>query len=280
MSQPASPEGPLKPRRRSPARTAAPSSRTTPARRGWRAPTAAHKQAVRQRVLPLLAQAGACPAPSGRSPSRRGCGSPRGASAPRSRRSSATTAARPSTSAQGERTTACAFCGSKQVLAQETTRRAIRPGEPASRSRSPRTTRTSASAPGSATLWFRPNDLKKMAKRPGDGRRLHPVLDVRRARPLAVDAPSAAGTTTRPRPTPRPSRTDGANPDAPGAADALGVGVRLARRTASTTSWSARARACRRTSSTSSRRFDTQAAHPLPARSSSPAGAPSRTPWT
>jgi hypothetical protein len=63
----------------------------------------------------------------------------------------------------GEQTAKCAFCGSQQVLAQEATGTAIRP-----ESLVPFTVdKTSANKTFEqwlARLWFRPNDLKKMAK--------------------------------------------------------------------------------------------------------------------
>jgi DNA-directed RNA polymerase subunit RPC12/RpoP len=64
---------------------------------------------------------------------------------------------------EGERTAACAFCGSKQVLSQETNQGAIRP-----ESLVPfKVTKDDANGRfGSwlGKLWFRPSDLKKMAK--------------------------------------------------------------------------------------------------------------------
>jgi DNA-directed RNA polymerase subunit RPC12/RpoP len=64
---------------------------------------------------------------------------------------------------EGERTAACAFCGSKQVLAQETNQGAIRP-----ESLVPfKVTKNDANGRFGewiGKLWFRPNDLKKMAR--------------------------------------------------------------------------------------------------------------------
>ncbi len=64
---------------------------------------------------------------------------------------------------EGERTASCAFCGSKQVLAQETNQGAIRP-----ESLVPfKVTKDDANGRfGSwlGKLWFRPSDLKKMAR--------------------------------------------------------------------------------------------------------------------
>jgi DNA-directed RNA polymerase subunit RPC12/RpoP len=64
---------------------------------------------------------------------------------------------------EGERTTACAFCGSKQVLAQETNQGAIRP-----ESLVPfKVTKEDANGRFGAwigKLWLRPGDLKRMAK--------------------------------------------------------------------------------------------------------------------
>jgi DNA-directed RNA polymerase subunit RPC12/RpoP len=64
---------------------------------------------------------------------------------------------------EGERTASCAFCGSKQVLAQETNQGAIRP-----ESLVPfKVTKEDANGRFGTwlgKLWFRPSDLKKMAK--------------------------------------------------------------------------------------------------------------------
>ncbi len=64
---------------------------------------------------------------------------------------------------EGERTAACAFCGSKQVLAQETNQGAIRP-----ESLVPfKVTKQDANGRFGewiGKLWFRPSDLKKMAR--------------------------------------------------------------------------------------------------------------------
>ncbi len=64
---------------------------------------------------------------------------------------------------EGERTASCAFCGSKQVLSQETNATAIRP-----ESLVPfKITKEDANGRFGtwlAKLWFRPSDLKKMAK--------------------------------------------------------------------------------------------------------------------
>jgi DNA-directed RNA polymerase subunit RPC12/RpoP len=64
---------------------------------------------------------------------------------------------------EGERTAACAFCGSEQVLPQETNQGAIRP-----ESLVPfKVTRVDANARFGAwigKLWLRPGDLKRMAK--------------------------------------------------------------------------------------------------------------------
>ena len=63
---------------------------------------------------------------------------------------------------QGERTTSCAFCGSKQVLSQETNQSAIRPESmlPFQIDKAGASTRFTGWL---AKLWFRPNNLKKMA---------------------------------------------------------------------------------------------------------------------
>lgn len=64
---------------------------------------------------------------------------------------------------EGERTAACAFCGSKQVLTEETNQSAIRP-----ESLVPfKVTKEDANGRFGewiGKLWFRPNDLKKMAR--------------------------------------------------------------------------------------------------------------------
>jgi DNA-directed RNA polymerase subunit RPC12/RpoP len=64
---------------------------------------------------------------------------------------------------EGERTAACAFCGSKQVLSQETNQGAIRP-----ESLVPfKVTKEDANQRFGAwigKLWFRPGDLKRMAR--------------------------------------------------------------------------------------------------------------------
>lgn len=64
---------------------------------------------------------------------------------------------------QGERTTKCAFCGSAKVLSQETNQQAIRP-----ESLVPfQITKEAANGKFGqwlSSLWFRPNDLKRMAK--------------------------------------------------------------------------------------------------------------------
>jgi DNA-directed RNA polymerase subunit RPC12/RpoP len=64
---------------------------------------------------------------------------------------------------EGERTTACAFCGSKQVLSEATNESAIRP-----ESLVPfKVTKENANASFGVwigKLWFRPSDLKKMAR--------------------------------------------------------------------------------------------------------------------
>jgi DNA-directed RNA polymerase subunit RPC12/RpoP len=64
---------------------------------------------------------------------------------------------------EGERTTACAFCGSKQVLNQATNESAIRPESmvPFAISKQDANKRF---ADWLGSLWFRPNDLKKIAK--------------------------------------------------------------------------------------------------------------------
>jgi DNA-directed RNA polymerase subunit RPC12/RpoP len=64
---------------------------------------------------------------------------------------------------QGERTTACAFCGSKQVLAQATNEQAIRP-ESLLPFRIPKEDANKRFGAWLGALWFRPNDLKKIAK--------------------------------------------------------------------------------------------------------------------
>lgn len=64
---------------------------------------------------------------------------------------------------QGERTTLCAFCGSAQVLAQSTNESAIRPESllPFRIAKDDANRRFGAWI---AALWFRPNDLKKIAR--------------------------------------------------------------------------------------------------------------------
>jgi DNA-directed RNA polymerase subunit RPC12/RpoP len=64
---------------------------------------------------------------------------------------------------EGERTTKCAFCGSHQVLQVETDASAIRPESlvPFTIDKKVANDRFAA---WMADLWFRPNDLKKMAK--------------------------------------------------------------------------------------------------------------------
>ena len=64
---------------------------------------------------------------------------------------------------QGERTTACAFCGSKQVLAAQTNESAIRPESllPFAITKEDANKRFAEWLSG---LWFRPSDLKRMAK--------------------------------------------------------------------------------------------------------------------
>ena len=63
---------------------------------------------------------------------------------------------------QGERTTECAFCGSKQVLGQQTNETAIRPESlvPFKIAKDEANKRFGAWLSG---LWFRPSNLKKMA---------------------------------------------------------------------------------------------------------------------
>lgn len=64
---------------------------------------------------------------------------------------------------EGERTTACAFCGSKQVLNQATNEQAIRPESmvPFVISKQEANKRF---ADWLGSLWFRPSDLKRIAK--------------------------------------------------------------------------------------------------------------------
>jgi DNA-directed RNA polymerase subunit RPC12/RpoP len=64
---------------------------------------------------------------------------------------------------QGERTTQCAFCGSKQVLAAQTNEAAIRPESllPFAITKDDANKRF---ADWLGTLWFRPSNLKRMAK--------------------------------------------------------------------------------------------------------------------
>jgi DNA-directed RNA polymerase subunit RPC12/RpoP len=64
---------------------------------------------------------------------------------------------------QGERTTACAFCGSKQVLAAQTNEQAIRPESlvPFLITKEDANKRF---GDWLASLWLRPSDLKRMAK--------------------------------------------------------------------------------------------------------------------
>ena len=64
---------------------------------------------------------------------------------------------------QGERTTACAFCGSKQVLSQQTNEQAIRP-ESLLPFRIAKDDANKRFGDWLSSLWFRPNDLKKIAK--------------------------------------------------------------------------------------------------------------------
>lgn len=63
---------------------------------------------------------------------------------------------------QGERTTVCAFCGSNQVLPQETNQGAIRP-ESLLPFRVPKADANQRFGAWLGTLWFRPSNLKKMA---------------------------------------------------------------------------------------------------------------------
>ena len=64
---------------------------------------------------------------------------------------------------EGERTTTCAFCGSKQVLAQDASEQPIRPESllPFQITKDDANKRFGAWLGG---LWFRPNDLKRMAR--------------------------------------------------------------------------------------------------------------------
>lgn len=64
---------------------------------------------------------------------------------------------------EGERTTKCAFCGSHQVLQIETDAGAIRP-ESLVAFQIDKTVANDRFASWVSDLWFRPNDLKKMAK--------------------------------------------------------------------------------------------------------------------
>jgi DNA-directed RNA polymerase subunit RPC12/RpoP len=64
---------------------------------------------------------------------------------------------------QGERTTECAFCGSKQVLSQATNEQAIRP-ESLLPFRIPKDEANKRFGTWIGALWFRPSDLKKLAK--------------------------------------------------------------------------------------------------------------------
>jgi DNA-directed RNA polymerase subunit RPC12/RpoP len=63
----------------------------------------------------------------------------------------------------GEQTAKCAFCGSQQVLAQESAGTAIRP-ESLVPFRVDKATANKSFEAWLGTLWFRPNDLRKMAK--------------------------------------------------------------------------------------------------------------------
>jgi DNA-directed RNA polymerase subunit RPC12/RpoP len=64
---------------------------------------------------------------------------------------------------QGERTTKCAFCGSQSVLQAQTNDAAIRP-ESLLPFGIPKEAANANFGTWLATLWFRPSDLKKMAK--------------------------------------------------------------------------------------------------------------------
>ncbi len=64
---------------------------------------------------------------------------------------------------QGERTTACAFCGSHQVLQAHTNEQAIRP-ESLVPFKLNKQTANDMFGKWLAGLWFRPNDLRKLAK--------------------------------------------------------------------------------------------------------------------
>ena len=64
---------------------------------------------------------------------------------------------------EGERTTSCAFCGSKQVLSQQTNDQPIRP-ESMVPFAIPKDDANKRFAAWLSALWFRPSDLKRIAK--------------------------------------------------------------------------------------------------------------------
>ena len=63
---------------------------------------------------------------------------------------------------EGERTAACAFCGSSEVLPQQTNETAIRP-ESLLPFRIPKNDANQRFGAWLGTLWFRPSELKKLA---------------------------------------------------------------------------------------------------------------------